>query len=218
MDEENKRRDGRPRNSPYRVNPARLLADKLSHAREDLLIELRQTRQTKQRETTGTVGDSIEEGATARSRHSSSASAATTSCETRDELTAERYTLLTELMGAALVVKSSRDKGGRRVNKLKTQTRHERIKEITRKLAEISTAEERVNDREQLDIALSEMVVLDQLVESQKRDSAPTNTTLVNRPALPLPVFNGEIAAWGSWKAAWSTYRDDASLSEEQKY
>ncbi|KAK4027774.1 hypothetical protein OUZ56_016821 [Daphnia magna] len=173
--------------------------------KEDLLIELRQTRQTEQRETTGTMGNSMEEGATARSRTSSSTSAATTSCETRDELTAERYTLLTKLMGAALVVKSSRDKGERRVNTLKAQTRHERIEEITRKLAEISTAEERVSDHEQLDIALGEMVVLDQLAESQKRDSAPTTTTLVNCLALPLPVFNGEIAAWGSWKAAWST-------------
>lgn len=71
-------------------------------------------------------------------------------------MTAERCTLLTELMGAALVVNTSLDKPReRRVNILKAQTRHEIIKEITRKLAEISTAEKRVRDREQLDIALS---------------------------------------------------------------
>lgn len=164
---------------------------------------------TEQRETTVMVGDFAGEGITGRSRHSSSASVATSSCETRDELIAERQTILrqtmlTELMVAALVVKTSLDKPRkRRVNTLKAQTRHERIKEITRELAEISTAKEKVKDREKLDIALCEMAVLDQLAESQTQlVSPPTTTTLVNPPALPLPIFNGETVAWGSWKTA----------------
>ncbi|XP_045035171.1 uncharacterized protein LOC123475973 [Daphnia magna] len=63
------------------------------------------------------------------------------------------------------------------------------------------------------------MAVLDQLAESQTQVvSAPMTTTMVNRPALPLPMFNGEIAAWGSWKAALATYHDEVTLLEEQKY
>lgn len=123
-------------------------------------------------------------------------------------------------MGSAFVVKTSLDKQrGKRVNQLKAQTRHERIKEITWKLAEILTAEERIRDRKQLNIALCEMAVFDHLVESQTQVvSPPTTMTLVNRPALPLPMFHGEIAAWESWKAVWATYNDDVSLSEKQKY
>ncbi|KZS19909.1 Uncharacterized protein APZ42_013539 [Daphnia magna] len=203
-----------PQTGPSKLAPEAVLVTPARSSKSSKSSKSRSSSKHSRKETP--VGDSMEEGTTARTRHSSSASASTTSCETRDELTAERYTLLTELMGAALVVKTSRDKGERRVNTLKAQTRHERIKEITRNLAEISIAEERVNDREKLDVMLSEMVVLNQLAESQKRVPVPATTALVNRPELSLPMFNGEIAAWGSWKAAWSTYNEDASPSGDQ--
>ncbi|KAK4028876.1 hypothetical protein OUZ56_021895 [Daphnia magna] len=89
----------------------------MTKIKEDLLNELRRARQTEQRETTVMVGDSAEEGMTGRNRHSSNASATTSSCETRDELIAERHTSMTELMGAALVVKTSLDKPRERRNK-----------------------------------------------------------------------------------------------------
>ncbi|KZS03836.1 Uncharacterized protein APZ42_033343 [Daphnia magna] len=166
--------------------------------KDDILIELRRSRVTEQGETPETGEDSSEGTVTARSRHSSNASVINISCDTRDDLTAERDTLMGELMGAGHIVRTSKDKKERRVNTLKAQSRHDRIVELTRKLAGISTADERTSDREQLDVALSEIAVLEQLAEPPKRDPTPTTTTLVNRPALPLPVFSGDIAAWES--------------------
>ncbi|XP_045023533.1 uncharacterized protein LOC123468774 [Daphnia magna] len=133
-----------------------------------------------------------------------SASPKPSMAEERWNLVEDRQYVREQLLESIALAKTDPERRER--HKIRAKARYETIQELNRKLALISTAEQKVKDRK----------IEDKMREAMERLKETSVT--VARTALPLPTFNGDITAWKGWRLMWASYDQDPQLSEVEKF